>query len=290
MATIKYPNQICSISRVNKTLGVDAQLAIPDVKNGQSPLEMHAGYSRFILTILEAVNGKYEFVSANIAAEEVELIKFKTELAVKTYLDNSMNKKEEISPAYTTTFFTGEFKSKTPAMVLLENPANKTKLLNFKETLTANLAKFPRNKAQITAIEEAIQLMDAGKLSANSTPVQSFDIYRADIRMPHASKKDSEGLTDVYGISICCDLSRNYPFTINIMTCKAPVKAFPNGTQAPDMAKAKYKKESNMTLTVEEWYKTINKMCNTVKLFEEMNFAKMYDVMKDASYFGSGTK
>lgn len=284
MGDIKYPNQIFSVGRADKTIGIDAQLATPDVKNGQSPLEMHAGYSRFVVTILESVGGKYGFVSANISAEEVELIKFKTELAIKDYINNA-SVTTEISSAYTTTFFNGEFKGKTPAQVLTEDASNKAKLIAFKDFLSANLAKYPRNKTQVTAIEEAIKLFEDGKLDANASPSKMIDIYRADIKMPHADKQDADGYTDVYGISICCDLSKNYPFVINISNWKSPVKAGFKGTKTPDMSSIKDKKQSSIMLTTEEWYKGINKMCNTVKLFEQMNFVKMYDIMKDRSYF-----
>ena len=290
MAEIKYPEQVISVARSDKTLGVDAKLSVADTEHGQSPLELHAGYSRFVFTILTQSASGYNFVSANLPPAEIDLIKKETDIAVEMLTNKALEKKPSVSSAYEVTFFTGEFRGKTAADVLLQDASKESALLTLKKQLEANLSKYPRNKAQIDAIDEAIALLKAGKLTAEGVKSSIIDIYRADIRAPHASKKDAEGNTDVYSFSIVCDLSKNYPFAINIMNCKAPVVLNANGTQTPNMAKAKDKKEANILLTKSEWYKIIQKMIKVNKMFEEMNFEKLYKIAKDNTYQAKNNK
>ncbi len=284
MSDIKYPEQIYKCARTDKTLGIDAKLSPADTANGQSPLEMHSGFSRFVFTILTNAGGSYGFVTANLPPSEIELMKTETDIAVKMLTEKSLETTKATSSAYTVTFFTGTFKGKTPAGVLIEDAGNETALLDYKKQLEANLAKYPRNKAQIDAIDEAISLKKAGKLTADGVKSQTFDIYRADIRAPHANKKDADGYTDVYSFSIVCDLSKNYPFVINIMNCKAPMNVNANGTQTPNMSKIKDKKEANIMLTKGEWYKAISRMEKTNDLFEASVFDSLYKIAKDNTF------
>ena len=284
MADIKYPEQIYKCARTDKTLGIDAKLSASDTANGQSPLEMHSGYSRFVFTILSQVGGSYDFVTANLPPSELDLIKKETEIAVEKLTEKSLEKAPTLSSAYTVTFFTGEFKGKTPADVLLNDATKKEALLNYRKQLEANLSRYPRNKTQMDAIDDAIRLLESGGLKSDGVKSQTMDIYRADIRAPHANKKDAEGLTDVYSFSIVCDLSKNYPFAVNIMNCKAPMKANTNGTQTPDLGKAKYKKEFSIMLTKSEWYKAISRMEKTNNLFEHSIFTTMLKIAKEHTF------
>ena len=285
---IKYPNQVAKIARNSKTIGIDAFLETPNVGSGQSPLEMHAGYSRFKVTILESVGGKYGSVAANIPADEIPLVLYKTQMAINEYNNKSAEESspdDKTSAAYTVSLYSSkEFKGKTPAEVLTLDPNNKEKLESLKKLLNDNIGKYPNNKTQIEAIDDAINLLTTGKLIKSVSTTKTIDVYRADIRVPHAKKLDENGLTDVYSFSIVCDTSKDYPFIVNIMNCKAPIKTLANGASMPDMNNAKFKKQSNIMLTESEWYKTIYKLNRIKDLFEENKFNEMLKISKENSY------
>ena len=282
---IEYPEQIYKYAKTDKTLSIDAKLFPSNTAAGQPPLEMHAGFSRFVFTILsQSPSGAYEFVSANLRPDELSLMQMETEIAVKKLTEKSLEKKSSLSIAYTTTLVTGEFKSKTPADVLLEDVSKKEKLLEYQKQLQANLPKYPKNQTQINAINEAIKLLESGKLSAEGVTSQTMNIYRADIRAPHSNVKDSEGYTDVYSFSIVCDLTKNYPFAVNILNAKAKVTANANGTITPNMSTAEDKKEFSILLSKAEWVKALSRMVKTTDLFEQSIFDKMLKIAKDNTY------
>ena len=284
---IEYPEQIYKYAKTDKTLGIDAKLFAANTDAGQSPLEMHAGFSRFVFTILsKSPSGKYEFVTANLRPDDLALMQMETEIAIKKLTEKSLEKKSSLSIAYTTTFVMGEFKGKTPADVLLEDGSEtkKNKLLEYKKQLLANIAKYPRNKGQADAIDDAIHLLETGNLTAEGVTSQTMDIYRADIRAPHANEKDNEGYTDVYSFSIVCDLTKNYPFAVNILNAKAKVTANANGTITPNMSTAKNKKEFSVLLTKSEWAKALSRMVKTTDLFEQSIFDRMLKIAKDNTF------
>ena len=71
---IKYPKQIDSIIRKNKmgikTLGLDAELFLPSADENISPLEMHSGFSRIVLSLIDKKGENDITVStANIPAK-----------------------------------------------------------------------------------------------------------------------------------------------------------------------------------------------------------------------------
>ena len=287
---IEYPNQIESVVRSKKTLGVDAFLAPADTKNGQSPLELHAGYSRFVMTIIDATSGTPQFVHANIHPDEIALIKEKTRLATEKMFarKNSWGNTSEdtLSPAYTVAMTSKEIAKKTPAELLNEDPANKSKLESARKWLESNLSRYPNNKTQIEAIDDAIALFDAGLLKSLKSESKIIDIYREDIKIPNAKKLDPKhhNKTFVYSVSIVCQLGQDYPFAINIMNCYATPKKTSMGTIA-EMSSAEATNKFSILLTEKEWNKVITKMDKNVTLFEEMNYKDLYNVAKSKSFF-----
>lgn len=87
----------------------------------------------------------------------------------------------------------------------MENPnVNKKMLLNQVDWLQKHLAQYPRNQVQIDAINEALRLFDAGKLTAQSAPSQPVErtdneIYKSGMR-PLIRRKNKNGKTFVYEI------------------------------------------------------------------------------------------
>ena len=287
---IEYPNQISSVVRSKKTLGVDAFLAIPDTKNGQSPLELHAGYSRFVMTIIDATSGSAQFVHANIHPDEIDLMKKKTEMAIEKMFSRKngweTTDSETLSPAYTVLMTSKEIAKKTPAELLNEDPANRTKLEAARAWLESNLSRYPNNKIQIEAIDDAIGLLNSGTLREVKSEAKVIDIYREDIKIPNSKKLDPKhhNKTFVYSISIVCQPGQDYPFAINIMNCYATPKKTSMGVIA-EMSSAEATNKFSILLTEKEWNKVITKMEKNVTLFEQSNYKDLYNVAKSKSFF-----
>ena len=282
----KYNEQVVSIKRTKKTLGVDAFLSTPNIKSGQPALEMHAGYSRFVFTILDQTSGKMNAIKANLHADEVELLKVKTEFAINYMMENVLNTSDlPASTAYTVKMASKEFAGKTPAQILNEDPSNKEKLISCKEWLTENLTKYPRNQEQIDAIDDALDLLAFGTLKDVSTSSGLIELYREDIKIPNATKVNENGKTFVYSFSIVCDPSKDFPFAINIQNCYAtPIKSA-TGQITANMKSADNNMKTSILLTTEEWYKVVKKMDGIVRCFEMLNYPHMMELVKARSFY-----
>lgn len=286
---MKYPMQIESVKRIDKTLGIDSNLCLPTkeeyANDRKMPLEMHSGFSRFTLSILE----NKESVKANIPAEDIKYIYEKTGLVQSEIMKYLLTEHEEekLSIAYTQKLFDKKFSNRTPAEILTNNPEEKENLLKTRKFLESNLTKYKTNQSQINAIDDALKLFEAGKLKdVKCSRIKNIEIYNEPTKIPNANKVDKDDLTFVYSISIIGMPDKNYPFAINIMNGKAPViKDKKTGKITAELSKLTDKKEMSFLLSEKEWSKIINRMCSTLKNFEMMNFKMQYELAKENSYF-----
>ena len=285
---LKYPKQIDSVVRTDKTLGIDFELLTPTENeysnNKKMPLEMHSGFSRFVLTIL--VKGKA--AKANIPASAAAYIQKKTEIAMEKILSyklNGENNEDPLSPAYTQKIFGKNFNNKTAAEIL-QDPSMKTELIKQRDFLKQNMDKYKANKAQVEAIDDALLLLELGKLDKNNvkTSNKTFEIYNENIKIPNANKLDQNGNTFVYNISIMCSLDRDYPFAINIMNCFAP-PVNKGGQITVEMSKATDITKHSILLTEEEFFRVVRKMSTSLEYFEKINFENQLKLAKENSYF-----
>ena len=278
----KYPYQVHSIKRAKKTLGIDAQLFTPRDNEDIPPMEVHSGFSRFVLTLVD--KEKNISPTANIPANEIAFIKLQTENVIKelgkTPLPNEVKATTTNSVAYTQQLYDRNFKGKTPAEVLLSNPGDKEKLLGVRDWLASNLSAYPKNQAQIDAIDDAIMLFDMGELNGDASVTASvnntvFNVYKTDYKFK--TKTDDKGNNLIYGISIVCDTAKDYPFIVNIMNCYAPVQTLANGQKNIKMNEAVNEMKTSLSMNVSEWYGAISRMYNTLNNFEAMNFERAYN-------------
>lgn len=282
----KYPLQVTSIKRAKKVLGVDAKLFTPTDKETAAPLELHSGYSRFELTIVDKETNTTP--TANIPAEDIYYIIETSRVALEHLLTNkqSSTSTQTVGTAYTQKLIDKNFKGKTPAEVLLADPTQETNLLNAKKFLETNLARFPANKAQIVAIDEAIKLLHENKLSNENTTAntsQDIEIYKTDYKFK--SKKNEKGYNLIYGIDVVCDPSKNYPFAITIMNCYAPVETGANGQKTIKMNVAENTIKSTLLVTKDEWIKLISKLDRVLTMFEHSQFETLLNESKIASQY-----
>ncbi len=287
---VEYPKQVDSIIRAKKTLGVDAELYTPNLEEGDSPLEMHCGYSRFVFTLIDKEGSEIIYPKANIPAKDVVYIKTKTDIALLQLTTSPQGTKTDmdderggLSTAYTQKLTLGKFSGRTPAAILLDNKDLANELANQRDFLMKNAEKYPANKAQAQAIDEALKLQEKGNLellNKGDSKNDTITIYDIPYK-PLMSISDNEGNNLVYSIKITCDSMKRYPFSINISNCFAPVKRDDTGQLKVSMSKAKNKKESTLLVTEMEWYSLISRVSKTLELFEMINFKKQFTLAEE---------
>ena len=137
------------------------------------------------------------------------------------------------SKAYTVQISNGKLRGKTPAEALKEENGEKL-LLNQKKWLEENLDKYPKNKEQIEAIEDALNLLKNGQIKdaapvisqqgSNTTTAGYMEILGYEPK-PLWRNVDKDNLCPVNEIQIVCDLSQNSEFIFNIKSYKSEVFA-----------------------------------------------------------------
>ena len=299
---IKYPKQIVSIGRRDKTLGIEAKLFTPteqEYNDGKkNPLEMHSKFSVFKFSIISGSTkaNNAEVLTANIPAMEMKGIYDKTQAVLTSWafmkLSNffHVDESQKMSAAYTQKLTMKKYGNKTPAEILIADPGAKTDLLATKLWLTDHLSKYPKNKEMIAAIDEAIDLLDAGKLDSGSvvhTTNASVPIYQSGIKIPHAKKMDDDGCTNIYTLDILFDTNRDSPFQVKIMNCMAPtVSAWDgSGRITADLSKSKNKTEISQYLLQEEWLKICNQCVDVLHNFEETYFPQQWKLANQFDYY-----
>lgn len=289
--TNKYPQDISPLSTANNSLTATIMfcpLTAENIKSGAKPLDIHSGYSRVKLSILDfSDRDNKKAVSANIPAKRrLETLYRSTRDAVSLCRTNKWNKPvqsggKEVNPAYTVKITSGDLKGQTPAQLMLDDAeGNRQKLKKQYLWLQNNIAKFPNNKVQMEAIAEAINLYDAGALSEEEAKnpdgcSSEFIVYEDAMKIPHADKKDEEGKTDVYNFKVVCDPSRNYPFKIEIMNGKAPVRKAQNGAIQADMQKASDVVKLSFNASADDFEAFVSDIWKRKELFEAMWYPTM---------------
>ena len=278
MAKNLYPWQTFAARRQTKVLSVEAYLSAPG-DDAASPLELHSGFSRFLLTIIDKDKKPTATPKANIPCRDLSVIVRRSEEAIRMLVEKESSTDETndlgTSAAYKQTLMFGVHKGKTPAEVLLKNPGDKEALLKDKKWLESNLSKFPANKAQIDAIDDAITLLEIGELNPVSVfAPKGIKIYKTEYK--HFSEKDSEGNHLIYAISMYFDPAKKNPFICEISNCWAPIEIAPTGAHRPIMSQSRGEVKSSIALSEEEWCLMMDRMSSLKTYFELTNFRTLY--------------
>ena len=255
---MKNPKE-CFCLRQNQTFFVLNELTMATGDDGSEPLTFHhETFSRFKFVI---INSDKKATTANIPVSELpgifeevrnkNILKKMNSSENKTFgMINSIGKMTQklvyklvgqpsgassaatkvdtSSPAFTLAISAGQLKGKTPVAALLENAeVNKKLLLNQIAWLEPNVNKYPRNKDQIKAIKEALDLYEKGLLnknvsatvsSATATTNNKTDpnvIYHTGFR-PLVRRKNRNGNCFVYEIKIIWHENLPKPVEIEI--------------------------------------------------------------------------
>lgn len=301
----KYPDQIYSTGRgmvKNNGLIFSVEAFGAEIKKDGNPLELHAPYSRYVLTLLDRtpkVKKEYKKAiikpKANIPMEEIEDIYINTLVAKiirEQYKIGAYKKGSEAtskSLAYATRLQIGNYKGKTPAQILIENPADAAQLQKTADWLLERINTHQNNKTQYDAIIEAIKLCEEGKLSEESVEIGSqITIYEAEMKSIEKDREDN--FRFVYSILIQCDISHEAPYQVTIKNCFAPVIEKEDKTLEVVMEKAIEKEESSIHMTDKEWHTCLRKMYRTADMFEDLTKESIFRRAQNASYFKSNKK
>lgn len=290
----RYSNQIYSTGRgADKedrlTFSVEALGA--EIEKGENPLEMHAPYSRYVLTLIQKNGNKGTITpNGNIPLTEIEDIYMNTMVAdtiraqykIGVYQNNQMESTTK-SIAYTTRFQIGNFKGKTPAQVILESPNNIPSLKNTAEWLKERIDNHASNKKQYEAVVEAISLYERNALIQNQVEISTLiPVYEAKIKAIDRKREDKKRF--VYSISIMCNIAHDAPYEIVISNCFAPVHVKDNGAIQVIMEGATNKIESSIKLTALEWHTCIRKMRRYADMFEDSIVGSIFRRSSNASF------
>lgn len=281
---VQHPKEILSdLKKVQKgnrektTMGFSIEQNItparenPDEKGYlQDPLKLFSESSVFRLTILEKNNTERSYVYGNIPVRELATITKRTAAMTEKIMDAecvSTNVQETQSegkngstPAYTVTLKIGNFKNKTPAQILLENPDNMEKLKNTAKWLQQHMSSHADNKKQYDAIMDAVRLAEQNTLNVNVQPVREskcYKIYDAPVRTQ--SERNEKGKNFVYGINVCCYPGNTYPYQVTIVNYYATCRGIqPQANTMENYSKKTYNTSESV------WNQAVEQM-NTIK-------------------------
>lgn len=296
----KNPNEldvICHKSRSDiKTFATTVEFQLLEEDKDECPFREPSLSRLESSLIIKDEKGTNVYV-ANIPARDLHEIKLKTEIAMTALMTRPSQSSLENtgdfsnSPAFTVPLMLTAFKSKTAAAVLLENPANKDALLKGKSYLETHLSKYPANKKQIDAIDEAVKLLEIGELTpemATSQPSGNImTIYKKDCK--YKSTTDEKGNKLVYSILVTCDPTRNFPFEIVITNCFAPVSTNAGGQTIVKMSEAVGIKKGALAVSDSEWLGWVGQAYDLYQNFKVDSYPTRFarvERLKKNSYTG----
>ena len=208
MAENRYLDELFGTARSNDTcLCMTPNLYVFDF-NREYPLMVIPDTLRLRLTIINKGGNRLQ---AQFDANELMLIDRKFNLCVEKMMFEKKDEKEgESSIAYTTRFYSGKLKGKSPAEVLNE-PDGWNTLQTQYNWLKENLAKYPNNQKLMDAINEAGKLYKSGNLDKVNT--NNILIYSNEYRYMTGLERNTR---NCYTLKIECTPSEKNPYVISM--------------------------------------------------------------------------
>lgn len=272
----EYPKQIFCVWGNNVSLDAAFNLCAPFETGDTPPLELHEGaLSRFTLTLLDRRSGTTVPISVNIAAKDVSVLQEKMRVALYLKECKSKENEEPLPIAYTTLIMIGSCANRTPADVLLENPSNQDKLLTTRKWLVENINKYSKNKDQIAAIDNALEMLKVGELTPRSDNNGYMVVY--DRQMKTSRAADEDGFYAGSDITITCNFGKRYPWCIQIANYKTKKKADPSGKTIVDARTVKNKKVASINLSDDDFIFCITRMREVIELYQAQEFRALYE-------------
>jgi hypothetical protein len=323
-----YPQQIVSaVKSINGDawmFAINQEFGVPGVsrKGEDEPyMQLFSGWSTFALTILKKTKSAGSTaVTANIRLNELPLIRERADFILGKYLEQEYAGSHAAAPAAETEengaaesassagvrgvrqcpLKMGEFRGRTPLDVVQENPDNLNRLLFLRDkVLEPHKDQYRANALQIDAINEAAELLHAGKLAASlagtpgtgssgtDAPVPAkgpFLIYKSPA-FKYKTAEDEHGRHVCYSMSIEFDLNRtSYPVRISITNEKAALKESSRGTKVVNGSTAVDQTTLVYNLSVQEWTNVLHTMQMAEENFRATHYREMEQKANRAVY------
>ena len=288
---MKYPTQMCSFKRKNKVLAIDCHLDRP--AEDDPPLQMHAGWSRCGMSIIDKSKESTAVVTANVPYSEAIVVAHKMLAVCDDYLighDKAASKDveqvdgsdNESAAAYAVTFKAGSLKGKTPGEVIQGENGIKT-IESQIAFLQANLAKFPDNQKVIDACNAAISAFKAGTLGSVQERPRNETlkwVHRTPIKFLE-KRKNTDGKCFIYAYTITCDYEKtDYPWQIGIVNGYADITRKEDGS-VNISSKVSDRIETSVNLSNDEVIYLAKRMEMTICEFETVNFRPLYNEVNE---------
>lgn len=210
MSESKYLNEIFATARTNGTCFCVTPNLSKFEFNNEMPLKVIPDNLRLRLTIINKGGNRLQ---AQFDSKELALIERKFNLCTEKMLlsDNDTDESNDTNNiAYTTRFYSGSLKGKSPAEILNEKDGYDTLVKQY-NWLKENLSKYPNNKKLMEAIIAANNLKKAGQLNIKSS---SILLYKNEYRYMTGLEKNTR---NNYSMSIQCNIGdKKSPYIINI--------------------------------------------------------------------------
>lgn len=283
----RYPRQLYTAKREKIVLGIDNYLDPPSERDTVPPLEMHSPFSRYVITIIDKSGAKIVTPKANIPAGDIAGIVSIAKAAMNERIRYSGSGTEaeaqsDASPAYTLMIPFGRFKNKSPAMVLLDNPEDRSELMKTRDFLQSKVAEYSQNQKHIDAIDAAVALLDAGTLKQeNAVQVKSGMQVIYAVSHKYMADTNSQGHRLFYGMSIECYYGNKYPWVITIENFFAPGQQTSKGGLTPKIEEKSGYAKGIIRLNDLEWSQMISRMETNLQNFETLWYGKMYKASLD---------
>ncbi len=287
----KYPAQMCSFKRKNKVLAIDCHL--DRQAEDDPPLQMHAGWSRYGMSIIDKSKESTIVATANIPYSEAIVVAHKMLVVCDDFLigrDKTASKaneqydgaENESAAAYAVTFKAGSLKGKTPGEVIQSENGLKT-IESQIAFLQANLAKFPDNQKVIDACNTAISAFKAGTLEAAQDNPRNGTlkwVHRTPIKFLE-KRKNKDGKCFIYAYTITCDYEKtDYPWQIGIVNGYADITRKEDGS-VNISSKVSDRLETSVNLSNDEGIYLAKRMEMTISEFEMVNFRPLYNEVNE---------
>ena len=288
---MKYPAQMCSFKRKNKVLAIDCHLDRP--AEDDPPLQMHAGWSRYGMSIIDKSKESTVVATANIPYSEAIVVAHKMLAVCDDFLigrdktaskanEQSDGAENESAAAYAVTFKAGSLKGKTPGEVIQSENGLKT-IESQIAFLQANLAKFPDNQKVIDACNAAISAFKAGTLEAGQDNPRNGTlkwVHRTPIKFLE-KRKNKDGKCFIYAYTITCDYEKtDYPWQIGIVNGYADITRKEDGS-VNISSKVSDRLETSVNLSNDEGIYLAKRMEMTINEFEMVNFRPLYNEVNE---------
>lgn len=275
---VEYARQISDVARADYHFTISDYIK-PITDDDDMPyLNVFTANSIYIASIFNI--SKKSSVLAYIPIKDIAGIITRTQLASEEIF-RTVNRNEPASisysdenshPAFTYRMRMGNMRGSTPAEILMNEGDNGyKKLLAQANFLKGNVDKYPNNKTELDIILSSLNLYKNGKIPRNDGNSQAqgasneapmtYKIYTPPTKFM-SNKRDEEGRTLCYEISVKCCPTEQMPYIIEIKNFYAPL-AKPNGNSklTPILFKqAVGKKKERICITEDEWLNAVRKM------------------------------